>query len=49
MKDIQLINKELNEIQKKKANNVGQLPLRPNTKQEQTDKKLIKQEEEDED
>jgi hypothetical protein len=34
MKDIQLINKELTEMQKKKANMPGQLPFRPNTKQE---------------
>ena len=48
MKDIKLINKELTEMQKKKGSMIGQLPFRPNTKQEQSDKKLIKQDEMDE-
>lgn len=43
MKDIQLINKELSDIQKKKPAKPGQLPFRPTTKQEQSEKKLIKE------
>ena len=42
MKDIQLINKELSDIQKKKPAKPGQLAFRPTTKQEQSEKKLIK-------
>ena len=42
MKDIQMINKELSDIQKKKGSMGGQLPFRPTTKQEQSEKKLIK-------
>jgi hypothetical protein len=34
MKDIQKINNELTEMQKKKGSIAGQLPFRPNTKQE---------------